>query len=166
MSLAFKAPIASTRKLVLLALCDSANDQGECYPSIPVLMEKSSLGERTVQDAIAALEASGHLRREFRGLKPTTYVCTPGVSVPSQAAHKPSRRGGSRVRGYLRFREAVLLRDGQRCMYCGCTDQVMTLDHILPRSKGGSDHLSNLVPACRPCNSSKGARTPEEWRRA
>lgn len=39
----------------------------------------------------------------------------------------------------------------------------MTLDHILPRSRGGTDDPKNLQLLCKPCNSSKGARTPEEW---
>lgn len=37
------------------------------------------------------------------------------------------------------------------------------LDHVLPRSRGGSDSLHNLVLACGPCNGRKGARTPGEW---
>ena len=37
-------------------------------------------------------------------------------------------------------------------------------DHVIPRSRGGSDNAENLVLSCNGCNSSKGARTPEEWR--
>jgi predicted phage replisome organizer len=45
------------------------------------------------------------------------------------------------------------------CAYCGSTDKVnMTIDHIIPVSKGGSSLLSNLVPACKNCNSSKKDR--------
>lgn len=55
----------------------------------------------------------------------------------------------------------VIKRDGGVCYYCGTDDptEVMTADHITPRSKGGTDTLDNLVCACRPCNSSKGNRT-------
>lgn len=42
----------------------------------------------------------------------------------------------------------------------------MTLDHILPRSRGGTDDPKNLQLLCAPCNSSKGARTQEEWYQA
>ena len=94
MSAAFKAPIKSTPKLVLLALCDCANDQGECYPSVPTLMEKCSAGERTVQDAIALLERDGYMRREFRTGRSTVYWIadprnwrTPAAAAPPQQPH-------------------------------------------------------------------------------
>ena len=48
------------------------------------------------------------------------------------------------------------------CIYCGAPAQ--THDHVIPRSRGGSDDPANLVLACVSCNASKGARTPEEWR--
>lgn len=70
----------------------------------------------------------------------------------------------NRSRGWRKHRELVMVRHGRFCKYCGCTSN-LTLDHVTPRSRGGSDDPSNLVPACRPCNSSKGARTPEEWGR-
>lgn len=47
------------------------------------------------------------------------------------------------------------------CAYCGVKDP-RTKDHVIPKSRGGSDDLSNLVWACNRCNSKKGARTPEE----
>ena len=62
-------------------------------------------------------------------------------------------------------RAMVLLRDGYQCAYCGKHGERadLTLDHVTPWSRGGSDDASNLVAACRRCNSKKGARTPEEW---
>jgi len=65
---------------------------------------------------------------------------------------------------YRRFRSFVGQRDGEHCKYCGTTSRELTLDHVFPRSRGGIDDPINLVLACKPCNSSKGARTPEEWR--
>lgn len=58
-------------------------------------------------------------------------------------------------------RRNVLRRDRNRCQYCGATDR-LTLDHVLPRSRGGRDTWENLVTACMPCNNRKGNRTPEE----
>lgn len=46
---------------------------------------------------------------------------------------------------------------GDRCVYCGKKSQRMTQDHITPLSKGGSHTVSNIVPACRSCNSRKNA---------
>ena len=53
-------------------------------------------------------------------------------------------------------------RDGHKCAYCGRADLPLTLDHVIPRSKGGDDSWENLVAACLPCNNRKGDRTPEE----
>jgi 5-methylcytosine-specific restriction endonuclease McrA len=55
-----------------------------------------------------------------------------------------------------------LKRDGHKCAYCGRADLPLTLDHVIPRSKGGDDSWENLVAACLPCNNRKGDRTPEE----
>ncbi|MHC9292739.1 HNH endonuclease [Mycobacterium sp. LTG2003] len=57
-------------------------------------------------------------------------------------------------------RVGVLRRDRHTCVYCG--GRADTVDHVLPRSRGGSDHWLNLVAACQPCNGRKGDRTPAE----
>ncbi|MCP5152029.1 MAG: HNH endonuclease [Ectothiorhodospiraceae bacterium] len=55
-------------------------------------------------------------------------------------------------------------RDDHMCMYCGekMVESLLTRDHVLPLSRGGTDTWSNVVTACRPCNHAKGARRPEE----
>ena len=55
------------------------------------------------------------------------------------------------------------LRDlfGDLCVYCG--DHADTLDHVVPLTRGGEHSISNLVPACRPCNSSKHDKLLSEW---
>ncbi|MHC2993305.1 HNH endonuclease [Pontibacter sp. HJ8] len=58
-------------------------------------------------------------------------------------------------------RHNVLRRDNFLCQYCG-TNRNLTLDHMLPRSRGGETNWLNLVTACSKCNSRKGDRTPEE----
>ncbi len=57
-------------------------------------------------------------------------------------------------------------RDARLCMYCGShhRDGGLTRDHVLPMSRGGIDRWSNVVTACRSCNTRKGNRTPEEAR--
>jgi len=47
------------------------------------------------------------------------------------------------------------------CVYCG--EPAVEIDHFIPKALGGSDALSNLVPACRSCNASKNATHPSEW---
>ena len=58
-----------------------------------------------------------------------------------------------------KFRHAIKYAFGGFCAYCRC-QRASTLDHIKPRSKGGSNLRSNLVPACVECNHSKGS---ENW---
>ncbi len=64
------------------------------------------------------------------------------------------------------MRTRILMRDRHRCQYCGTkgTPFELTLDHILPRSRGGRTQPENLCAACQICNNRKGDRTPEEAR--
>jgi 5-methylcytosine-specific restriction endonuclease McrA len=73
------------------------------------------------------------------------------VRIPRQVTLAPSRN-------------SVLLRDNFTCQYCGDTPgrAGLTLDHVLPRSRGGQTTWENVVAACRPCNIRKGGRLPEE----
>lgn len=57
-------------------------------------------------------------------------------------------------------RRAVLLRDDFRCQYCGATAE--SVDHVVPRSKGGPHTWDNVVAACRRCNSHKEDRLPRD----
>jgi len=61
----------------------------------------------------------------------------------------------------LLSRQNVFKRDRHECQYCG-SGKELTLDHVIPRSRGGSSTWSNLATACKKCNSYKGDRTPEE----
>jgi 5-methylcytosine-specific restriction endonuclease McrA len=58
-------------------------------------------------------------------------------------------------------RRAVLSRDGFRCQYCGSTKR-LTLDHVVPVSRGGTNTWDNVVTSCAPCNVRKGASLPHE----
>jgi 5-methylcytosine-specific restriction endonuclease McrA len=60
-------------------------------------------------------------------------------------------------------RRNIMKRDQHTCQYCG-TKSDLTLDHVLPRSRGGEDSWENLVTACNQCNVKKGNRTPDEAR--
>jgi len=63
-------------------------------------------------------------------------------------------------------RMRIYMRDKFRCQYCGEKKNAteLTLDHILPRSRGGDNSPVNIVTACIPCNNRKSNRTPEEAR--
>jgi len=61
-------------------------------------------------------------------------------------------------------RREVFLRDDHTCQYCGLHTRDLTLDHVIPRAKGGKHTWDNLVSACSPCNHRKGQRTVEQAR--
>jgi len=61
-------------------------------------------------------------------------------------------------------RKNILLRDRNICQFCGhhFPSSELTLDHVMPRSRGGHSSWENLVACCYDCNNRKGSRTPEE----
>jgi 5-methylcytosine-specific restriction endonuclease McrA len=62
----------------------------------------------------------------------------------------------------LLSRKNIIKRDNRRCQYCGSTSAAMTVDHVVPKKRGGKDSWENLICACLRCNNRKGDRTPEE----
>lgn len=79
--------------------------------------------------------------------RPSVILLTRYVRIPNSRMIPVSRRG-------------VLRRDDQRCAYC--SGSASTIDHVLPRSRGGADSWENLVACCLRCNNIKGDRTPSE----
>jgi 5-methylcytosine-specific restriction endonuclease McrA len=71
------------------------------------------------------------------------------VRVPRGVQRKISRR-------------ALFARDNWRCVYCGTSAGRLTLDHVVPRSRGGDSVWENVVTSCAPCNLKKGNRLLEE----
>lgn len=75
-----------------------------------------------------------------------------------------------RLRAYVKIpykeislsRRNVLHRDNYTCQYCNVHKHDLTIDHIVPRSRGGIDAWDNVVAACLKCNVKKGDRTPKE----
>ncbi len=67
----------------------------------------------------------------------------------------------ARAPAFTRFN--VFLRDSFSCQYCGSgARDLLTFDHVIPRSKGGRTTWVNIVAACSPCNIKKGGRMPRE----
>ena len=86
------------------------------------------------------------------------------ITVNSIIAIKRSSRGRHIQRHVPPLNNHELFRrDGYMCMYCGSqlAEHQLTRDHVIPLSKGGRDRWSNVVSACRSCNTRKGCRTPE-----
>jgi 5-methylcytosine-specific restriction endonuclease McrA len=80
-------------------------------------------------------------------VRPSVILLTRYVRTPRVHQVPVSRRG-------------VLRRDEHRCAYCG--KSAATIDHVLPRSRGGRDTWENLVACCLRCNNAKGDHTPAE----
>ena len=59
-------------------------------------------------------------------------------------------------------RRVLFARDGWQCVYCGTAGGRLTLDHVVPRSRGGESSWENVVTSCAPCNLRKGDRLLEE----
>ena len=105
MSAAFSTKIPTTQKFVFVALCDAANDQGECYPSVRTLCEKTSLKDRAVRSSIKWLVDNGFMviqerkaRSNFFYIKPVSewkevdtpcIRCTPALDAPLHEMHTP-----------------------------------------------------------------------------
>ncbi len=103
----------------------------------------------------------------YRGKAEVLQGTENGIRGVEQAFHRPSvirlRRHVRRPRPRLRLtRREIFARDRQRCQYCGRDDSELTLDHVLPRHRGGRHEWGNVVAACQRCNHRKAARTPRE----
>lgn len=61
-------------------------------------------------------------------------------------------------------RREIFLRDGFTCQYCGTRSSNLTIDHVIPRSRGGLHVWDNVVTACQPCNHRKGGKSVAEAR--
>jgi len=68
-----------------------------------------------------------------------------------------------RNRGFRVNRNRIFRRDNHECVYCG-SKKDLTIDHVIPRSRGGRNTWTNLVACCQKCNLKKGDKTPEEAR--
>lgn len=90
------------------------------------------------------------------------------VSSPSITFQLPSViRVMNRVKGVNRksvafSKKNILRRDNYTCQYCGDRNHPLTVDHIVPKSRGGKTSWANVVVACKPCNLKKGSRTAYE----
>lgn len=90
------------------------------------------------------------------------YILTPTAKFPRPSVIRlshPVRRPRPRLK---LSRRAVFRRDNFTCQYCGIQSNHLTIDHIIPRHRGGVHSWDNVVSACPPCNRRKGGKTLEE----
>ena len=118
-----------------------------------------------IEDAHGLLWVAMITRAENRGWPgdvPVNKLDSAGLPVPSVIRLLAYRHIPQQSRALSR--KNILLRDRNTCQFCGriFPSSELTLDHVVPRSRGGRSSWENLVACCYRCNNSKGDRTPEE----
>ena len=93
---------------------------------------------------------------------PTNIQVYPGIYLPSVIRLRVYKHIPIRLQ--VVTRKNIYLRDGNTCQYCGrkLSGNELTLDHIIPKSRGGRNSWDNMVSCCQDCNRRKDDRTPEE----
>ena len=103
---------------------------------------------------------------KLRSSLPITAISVENVKFDTQALQNAEISGVEYQQGELmgyEVREYLLEKWGRACVYCGATDVPLEVEHIVPKSRNGSNRVSNLTLACRECNQEKGNRTAEEY---
>lgn len=88
------------------------------------------------------------------------------VRFDTQKMENPEISGIEYQQGELagyEIKEYLLEKFGRKCVYCKKRDMALEIEHIIPRSRGGTNRVSNLTIACHKCNQKKGNRTAEEF---
>ncbi|MEW6491569.1 MAG: RNA-guided endonuclease IscB [Cyanobacteriota bacterium] len=105
------------------------------------------------------------VKRLFR-LSPITTISTELVRFDPQLMQNPEISGIEYQQGLLagyELREYMLEKWQRRCSYCGATDTQLEIEHIIPKSRGGSNRVSNLTLSCTKCNQKKGNKPIEQF---
>jgi 5-methylcytosine-specific restriction endonuclease McrA len=102
----------------------------------------------------------------LRRYVPVAALSVELVRFDTQIIEQPEISGLAYQQGTLlgyEAREYLLEKWGRRCAYCGATNVPLQVEHIIARARGGSDRISNLTLACKPCNTRKGTQTAAEF---
>lgn len=138
-----------------------AAENRTCYPNWIEVESRSALDSGVFLSAFERLCDAGIVFSGFPSLLPLLADAFPLAPMFGPIGHaRPS------AEVWMRIRERIFARDDFTCRYCGARGIAMECDHVIPVAQGGAHDDSNLVTACRDCNRSKGARTPEQWRGA
>jgi len=114
----------------------------------------------------ARVQQSLHALAKIRKLAPITHLSVEHVRFDPQKLKNPEISGVEYQQGTLwgyEVREYLLAKWGRACVYCGATNVPLQVEHIVPKSRGGSDRVSNLALACEPCNRRKNNQTAVEF---
>lgn len=104
--------------------------------------------------------------RRIKKYVPIVSIAIESVKFDLQKMENPNISGVQYQQGTLQgytVREALLEHWGRECVYCGKKNQPLEVEHIKPKSKGGSDRFSNLTLSCTLCNQDKGNKSIDEY---
>ena len=99
-------------------------------------------------------------------LIPLTHISYENVKFDTQLMQNPEISGIEYQQGTLQgyeIREYLLEKFGRKCCYCGKENIPLEIEHIIPKSRGGTNRVDNLCLSCRECNQKKGNMTAEEF---
>ena len=112
------------------------------------------------------LETTLAWAQRLRRLAPISSLAQELARFDTQKAQNPEIAGVEYQQGTLagyEIREYLLEKWGRACAYCDAKNVPLQIDHVAPKSRGGSDRVSNLTLACEPCNTAKGNMPVEEF---
>ncbi len=168
-------PYSGDRLVLMLVLSDNAFE-GITHLSLSFLAERIRLSEESTLSLLIDLQDKSQI--EFWDSHLSDALYAPGKitvsltqfrafldSIPKPAPSKEYQVRTAWERARKAVSPVVFRRDNHTCVYCGSSEgEKLTVDHILPISRGGTNALDNLATACKFCNTSKGTKTLVEWK--
>lgn len=112
------------------------------------------------------LNQTVHAVEKLTAWFPIGTISVEHVKFDTHLMQNPEIEGVGYQQGTLagyEVREYLLEKFGRKCAYCGAENVPLEIEHIHPRSKGGTNRVDNLTIACTKCNQEKGNMLPEEW---
>lgn len=104
--------------------------------------------------------------KKFMNICPLTHVSYENVKFDTQKIRNFEISGKEYQQGTLlnyEIKEFLLQKFDRTCAYCGAQNVPLEIEHIIPKSRGGTNRIDNLTIACRSCNQKKGNKTAEEF---
>jgi len=136
--------LTEDRKVLLLNSSEQVISVIDWWRAVAMLMQGKARSPFNYEHCYEIKTGSGVFRL------PSALVLVNYVFIPFSLA-RPSKRN-------------IIRRDNSECQYCGChvSRESVTIDHVIPKSRGGKHEWTNVVVSCKKCNAKKSNRTPTE----
>lgn len=136
-------------KLVLILIADGASGDGQFKTPVEKICRQANISIDGFDEAVQELSSKQYFEFDDEG---AVYLAIPEEQRPQNVTSyrkRPVSKGKA---------ARVFFRDGNACLRCGSRDR-LTVDHVIPESKGGNASLDNLQTLCHSCNSWKSVKT-------